>query len=153
MTSDPSLRGSCDKVVGIQTSKRFHELALELGYELRLTGTPGREEDLSIGNINKFSATVGWMVSPDIQFAVEGSSYKVSSDSDLARKNRLSQDTTFSSLAPQLGLGITPMIQLIMGGNFRVDRADNQDDLIGAKLWDLEGVYGNSLFVKLNASL
>src|SRR5690606_22536832 len=56
-----------DKVVGVETSKRFGQFALGLGYHLWLTGNAKNQEqeEVAIGNIQRLSATMGWMVSPD----------------------------------------------------------------------------------------
>lgn len=143
-----------DKIVGVETTKRFYAFALALGYELRLTGTPDKVEELDIGNIHKLSATVGWMVSHDIQFAVEGATIKVNNADATGRVNFLAQETSFAYVAPKLGLSITPQVQFELGAKFRTKRADgNGQNLAAARLWDLQGSYGNTIFGGLNFSI
>ena len=134
---------------GISTAKRFHTLALGLGYQMYLLGTPSDFEEKETGNVQKLSASLGWMVRPDIRFILEGNTYSISRAADDARVNRLEEDIQFSTVSPKLNLSIAPSILFELGAHFRTRRLKN-DDLIDAKLYKYKGAYGNSYFVGLN---
>ena len=110
-----------DKIVGISTAKRFHTFAVGLGYEYRMSGT-GSEDEMRIGNISKLSASLGWVVSRDIRFLVEGATYRVGRGDDEFAPSVLEEDVSFSSVKPQLQLKIGPMIDLTLGAQFRTRR-------------------------------
>lgn len=135
-----------DQVVGVSTAKRFHELALGLGYEMRLTGDAEAGE-LQVGNISKLSASLGWVVSNDIRFLVEGHSYTVASSEE-----GLQEDTKFSVLKPQLQLKLSPLIDLSLGATLRTRRI-KEGTLTAARLWNLEGAYGSGLFAGLSINI
>jgi hypothetical protein len=141
-----------DRFVGLSTAKRFHEFALGLGYHLYLTGTPGNEDELDVGSIRQLSASLGWMVSRDIRFLLEASHFTVGASKSVDRVNRLENDMTFSSLAPKLHLTMSRYILLELGARIRNKRL-RQGDMTRAKLWNLSGPYGNSMFVGLVANI
>lgn len=140
-----------DKIVGISTAKRFYDFALGLGYQLVLTGTPGASE-LSIGSISKLTASLGWVVSQDIRFLVEANSYSIGSSTDSLRPNRLQEDVKVSVLSPQLILGVSPLVDLTLGAHLSTRRLKS-NQLLGAKLWNYSGMYGNALYVKMGINL
>lgn len=140
-----------DKIVGISTAKRFHTLAVGLGYEYRMTGT-GADDEMRIGNISKLSASLGWVVSRDIRFLVEGSTFKVGKGNDEFAASNLDEDISFSSVKPQLQLKIGPMIDLTLGAQFRTRRL-KQGTLTSARLWGLDAAYGNSVFSGLSFNI
>jgi len=142
-----------DKIIGIETSKRFYVFALALGYEYQLTGTPEDELETSIGNIGILKTTVGWMVSGDISFVLEAGMITIESDSNVDRTHRLEESTKFSYLRPVANLGLSRSISLELGGVFRTRKANDVDTLLGAKLWNVPGAYGNSLFAGLKLSI
>lgn len=137
-----------DKIVGVSTAKRFHTIGLGLGYEMRLTEEPESGE-LSIGNISKLSASLGWVVSNDIRFLVEGSSYTVGS-SDSA--SGLQEDVKFAILKPQLQLKLSPLVDLSLGATLRTRRLKDET-LTGARLWNIQGAYGSGLFAGLSINI
>jgi len=140
-----------DKIMGISTAKRFYDFALGLGYQFILTGTPGNSE-LSIGPISKITASLGWVVSQDIRFLVEANSYSIGSSTDSLRVNRLEEDVKVSVLTPQLILGISPLVDLTLGSHLSTRRLKS-NQLLGAKLWNYDGMYGNALYVKMGINL
>lgn len=140
-----------DKVVGVTTAKRFHNFALGLGYEYRMTGT-GAEDELRIGNISKLSASLGWVVSRDIRFLVEGSTYSIGESNDNNAPNRLEEKVNFSTVKPQLQLKLSPLVDLTLGARFRSRRL-REGTLVGARLWNLDGAYGNGVFTGLSISI
>ena len=142
-----------DKVVGIETSKRFHNFALALGYEYHLTGTPSAESESSIGNIGILKTSLGWMVSNDISFTLEGGMVSIKADTNVDRVNRIEEASKFSYIKPSLILGLAPSVGLEMGGVFRTRRAHNIDSLVSSRLWNIPGAYGNSLFAGLKFSI
>jgi hypothetical protein len=141
-----------DKIVGVQTTKVISEVALGLGYEYYLTGTPGQEDEMDIGNIAKISAALMWRVSPDIKMGVEAVNYSIKA-SDAERDSKLKKDISFSYLAPQLALGLSPFVGLELGAKFRVKKIPNAYEYTETKIYDLRGAFGNSLFAKLNLSI
>ena len=141
-----------DKIVGVQTTKVISEVALGLGYEYYLTGTPSQEEEMDIGNIGKFTAALMWRVSPDIKMGVEAVNYTIKA-SDAERDPKLKNDLSFSYLSPQLALGLSPFVGLELGAKFRVKKIPNAYEYTDTKIYDLRGAFGNSLFAKLNLSI
>ncbi|OUR97801.1 hypothetical protein A9Q84_06265 [Halobacteriovorax marinus] len=151
--SDSVASTRTDKIIGIETSKRFYIFALALGYEYHLTGTPESESETAIGNIGILKTSLGWMVSGDISFVLEAGMVKIDSDSNLDRANRLTESTQFSYLRPSALLGLSRSVSLEIGGVFRTRRARDVDTLLGAKLWNVPGAYGNSLFAGIRLSI
>jgi hypothetical protein len=153
-SSSSSLASSrTDKIFGVETSKRFYVFALSLGYEYRLTGSPGKVDELGVGNIQKIKATAGWMVSGDIQLALEGGTVKIGESSEEDRVSKLTNKLTFGYLRPSLFLGLAPSVTLEMGGTFRTDKMRTDEVATDTKLWDQPGAYGNSLFADLHVSI
>ncbi|MCF8058454.1 MAG: hypothetical protein K9K67_04105 [Bacteriovoracaceae bacterium] len=140
-----------DQLVGISTAKRFYNVALGLGYEVRLTGS-GVANEMAIGNISKLSASLGWVVSPDIRFLIEGSTYSIESSDDSGAALRLQEKVSFSTVKPQLQLKITPLVDLTLGAKFRTKRLKDSN-LTQARLWNLEGAYGNGIFAGLSFNI
>lgn len=138
-----------DKYVGIETSKKFLDFIVGFGYGLTLTGTPSRNEDILIGNIQTLSMAIGWVVSSDIRFVLEGESFKILSKVDDGRIS-LDRDYQFSYISPKVILGLSPYVSLEMGGIFRTKREEITDEFIKAKLWDQKGAYGNSIYASLS---
>lgn len=154
MSSSSELGSSrLDKIVGLETSKRFNMFALGLGYELNLTGTAKEESEMKIGNIHHLKASLGWQASPDIRFAVDGGTVTIGSANENDTGLVLSEDVKYSYVSPKLNLGLGPMVSLTMGATFRTRRAKDESQLIAAKLWHLPGLYGNSLFAGLELSI
>ncbi len=141
-----------DKIVGVETSKRFYDFALAIGYEYIITGQ-AKGDETSIGNIQNLKASLGWVVSPDIQFAIDANNYTIGDDLDGDSNNKLSEKISFASVSPVMHLGISPSISLKMGATFRTKKAKQIDQMQAAKLWSLPGLYGNSLFVGLNLAI
>lgn len=141
-----------DTIAGVETSKRFYDFFLGLGYEMRLTGAARNNDERDIGNIQKLSASLGWRATPDIQFIVEGSSVTVA-PGDETKSMFLKDKQSFASITPKLGLFLRPVFQLELGARFQTKAANNPEALVDARLWDLSGAYGNSLFANINFSL
>ena len=142
-----------DKIFGVETTKRFGTFGLGLGYDITLTGTPGKSTDMGIGNINRITISGGWMVSNDIQFELEAENFKINPSNDTSRANHLNQSVSFSTLSPKLNLTIVPAVTVELGARFRMNKPKSTQDLASAKLFDLHGAYSNSLFAGLNLSL
>lgn len=142
-----------DKIVGIETSKRFFNFAIGFGYKVRLTGAPSNPAEMDIGHIQEISGAIGWVVSHDISFEIEAVSYKIAASSEMERSEKLDQKISFGYVAPRLILGIFPMVELEMGARFRTKKVGDVDKLLGARLWELHGSYGNSVFAGFNLSL
>lgn len=132
-----------DRILGITTAKRFHQFVLELGYELRMVGH-GSQEELEIGNINTIQANFGWVVSGDIRFMLTAKNYRVSKGENDTHPNLLDQELKFSTISPRLMLSISPLVNIHMGAEFRTRRMKS-DDVLSARLWNLDAPYGNTL--------
>ncbi len=141
-----------DKIFGFETTKRFGSFGLGIGFDLTLVGLPKKETEMSTGNIQRISVSSGWMVSNDIQFELEIENFKIQNSSD-SRENHLLNSVSFSSLSPKLNLSIAPAVNLELGARYRTNKAKSSQDLKLAKLYELHGIYSNSLFTGLNISL
>jgi hypothetical protein len=142
-----------DKIIGVETSKRFYNFAIAIGYEYVISGTPKNSEELTIGNINTLKTTLGWVVSGDISFVLEGGMVSIDNAQSSESSYKLLEDSKFSYLRPSVNLGLSPTISLEMGGVFRTRSAKDVDTLVDAKLWNVPGAYGNSLFAGLKFSI
>lgn len=142
-----------DKIIGVETSKRFYHFAVALAYEYAITSTPKNSDELTIGNISTLKTTLGWMVSGDISFMLEGGMVSIDNAQSSESTYKLTEDAKFSYLKPSMTLGISPAVSLEMGGVFRTRNAKDVDTLVDAKLWNIPGAYGNSLFAGLKFSM
>lgn len=142
-----------DKIFGVETTKRFGTFGLGLGYDLTIAGTPKNGDDMSIGNINHFVVSGGWMVSNDIQFELDVENYMIKESTNTSRLNYLQNEVSFSALSPKLNLTIAPAVNVEMGARFRTNKPKTNQDLAAAKLFDLHGAYSNSLFAGLKLNL
>lgn len=142
-----------DKIVGIETSKRFMEVAVGIGFEYKLTGTPSDSSELAIGNIQKLSAAIGWQVSGDIRLQVEASRVDISPYQDLSRYNALRKKISYGQMSPSLQLGIAQFIHLDLGARFQTQKIKSSESVVDARLWSNEGSYGNSIFAGLGVGI
>lgn len=142
-----------DKIAGVEVTKRFYDFALQLGYEIRLPSAPKAETETSIGNIQKITAALGWKVSEDIRFAVEGVMYKIGHNDLNISGSTFSKDLEVSYVSPKVSLGLASFVDLELGALYQTRKVEIKDDLVQARLWDLKGLYGNSLFANLSFSL
>jgi hypothetical protein len=143
--------GRNDKIVGVMTAKRFHHFVLGLGYELRMVGDTQGESELSIGNITTLEANLGWVVSHDIRFLLAAKRYSISAG-DSTNARYLDQNVSFGTISPKLLLSLSPYIHMSLGANFR-SRRIKDSNYLGARLWNLDAPYGNSLDVGLSFML
>jgi hypothetical protein len=141
-----------DQIFGVETTKAFYSFILGLGYELRLTGTPGNLNESDIGNIQRMTAVLGWNLSSDIKMLLEANYVTIGSSDDSGRAS-LSEKVSFGMITPSLYLGITPFVDLELGARFRTKRAPQSDEFVNAKVWQYKGSYGNSIFAGLNVSM
>lgn len=142
-----------DQFYGVETTKRFHDFVLGIAYHYKITGNPDREDELSIGNIQSIVASLGWKATPDIGFAVEAATSKINRGEDEQRILNLDEEISYGYVSPKLMLGISPLIQLEMGALFRTKRAEINEEILKARLWNLKGLYGNNLFASMNISI
>lgn len=142
-----------DKIIGVETTKRFGTFGLGIGYDMTLVGKPKRAEDNAIGNIGRIAISGGWMVSNDIQFEVEVESFTINKAKDESRTNRLREKASFSTISPKLNLGLAPAVNLELGARFRMKKAKDESNLMAAKVFDLHGANSNSLFAGLNFTI
>ncbi|GEM_PF-579533 len=142
-----------DKIVGVETTKRFSSVVVGLGYELTLSGNPANSEELKIGNINKLSAGIAVVVSPDITVIVEGATVKIGRDKEQA-VNSLDKEMSYSYVTPQLVLKIGNILDWKLGASFLTKSLGEGDtSLASARLWSMEHCYGNSIFTGIGLSI
>jgi hypothetical protein len=137
-----------DKIFGVETTKRFMNFGLGLGYDLTLAGDTKKQDETSIGNIHRFSVSAGWMVSNDIQFELEAENFKVNPAADQTRSNRLIAPASFSTLSPKMNLGIASFVNFVLGARFQMQKSP-----LDAKVFDLHGANSNSIFTGLNFNI
>ena len=142
-----------DAMVGVELTKRFSDFALLLGYEYRFAGKTKISEETPVGNIQKIMASLGWKISNDIRFALEGTMYRVGQNKLNTPNAGLSENISFASLSPKLSLGLASSVDLELGALYRTRSVSLKDDIVDARLWDLKGLYGNSIFANLVLSL
>ena len=115
------------------------------------TGKPKNKGELAIGDIRKYYGVLGWKVTPDINFAVEAVHYKISptSKSYDSLKNKVSS----GHLSPWLFLNLSKKFDFILGAVFRTNKIRQEEKLRKARLWSHQGLYGNSVFTKINLNI
>lgn len=142
-----------DKIVALETTKRFHQFVVGLGYQIDMTGAPSSSEERDIGNISKLYANLGVEVSHDIRFLLSAQQVKIASNADSTHSLMLSEDQSYAAITPRLILGIAPYVNLHLGGVFRTKRLKDIDTLTSTRLYNLDGALGNSLITGLDISL
>jgi hypothetical protein len=155
LSADDSELGASrtDKIIGVSTVKRFNQFALGLGYKYYLTGTPDKDSELNIGSMSKLSATIGWMVSNDIQFELEGAVFNINKSRSTVKSNILMESDSVGTISPKLNLKMASLVNLNLGATFISKKPKNRDRLIGANLWDVHGVYGTSINAAIAISI
>lgn len=133
-----------DKIVGIETAKKFLSFAIGFGYEYTMHGKAENSTEVGVEKTHKLSTALSWRATDDIRFLVEGAFYKTQA----GREN-----IQYSALTPKLDLSLTPLVGLELGGVFRMKKSTGSDLLYSAKLWDFDGAYGNSIFAALRLSI
>lgn len=144
-----------DKIFGAETSRRILDFVVAFGGKIILTGAPDDDSEMAIGNIMGAAAAMGYVVSEDIRFSLEGNYYRVGERTDY-EGYALTEALSFSTISPKLQLGISTIFELELGAHLRVKRAEStkeEEDLLDAKLFNYPGAYGNTLFAGLNLSI
>lgn len=139
-----------DTFFGVVTSKRFYSFALSLGYEMRMTGTAKKSEELAIGNIQKLHASLAWRTSPDFQLILEGASYNIGAYGGDDRPLFLSESQSFAQVNPSILLRLSHSAGLRLGAIFQTNKVDDLNEMIQARLWDIDGLYGNQIYTALH---
>ena len=145
-----------DKHVGMVTTKRFGPAVLGLGYTLTMTGAPRSSEEMAVGNIRKAHALLGLPLGGKMNILFEAGAYRIaaSPSGDMAASVlRLKEKVSFGYLSPKILFALgNSAFRLHLGGIFRTKRLKD-DNLLSARLWELEGSYGNSVFGGLDVFL
>lgn len=159
MKATNSLFGSSrnDMIYGVHSSKRILDFALAFGGEYRNVGTVNDTKEMQIGDITRLHASLGWVATQDIRFSVETNMYTVKAATSSKDVYHLSNNLNFATISPKLLLGLTPNVELEMGASFQTRKAQVSDkeneNMLDARLNDLQGAYGSSLFAGLNISV
>ncbi len=153
--SDSELASSrTDKIVGIMTTKRFNQFAIGLGGELSLTGKPSKYGETEIGNITKFGAELGWVVSQDIRLSLEGNATQIRHAENSENPYALKKDQTFSTVSPKLFLQLFQSAEAELGVVIPTRKANiNDDRVFGIRNIATPGMYGTALLFGLNFSI
>jgi len=144
---------STDKIFGIETTKRFHFFGLGLGYEVTMPSTPKSSNQIATGNIHRINASLGWMVSNDIQFHFEAENFRVSSSTESGRSERLLKEFSYSTLSPKLLLTLFPSVNFELGARYGMKKAKSDQNLSQMRLMNFHGTYSNSVFTGLEFSI
>lgn len=143
-----------DKILGVETSKRFLDVALGFGYEYRITDTPNDASEVAIGNMQKMNAGIGWQATGDIRFLLEASRVDINAYGDKnSRRNSLREKISYGQISPSLELGIAKFLKFSMGARFQTQKMKTGPDVMNAKLWSNDGAYGSSFFVGLGVGI
>lgn len=145
--------GRTDKIVGVETAKRFYNTAFAIGYEYTMTGTSDDKEETDIGNISTLFARLGVLVSNDIKFVLTAKNIAVASSDNQTNSNYLQKTIKYAYLKPELILSLTDSVGLTMGAVFRTRRPNAEQLSSNLKLWGQNGLYGNSIFAGLDFSI
>ena len=140
--------GRLDQIYSLFSTKRFFNLFIGLGGEWRITGVSKIEEVTSIGNIGTYFAMAGWEISKDIKIILEGGLVTISPG-----KESDSGKVKYTYISPLLQLGIFSQLWVELGAAFKINDEGYNNSLAGARLFDLKGIYGNSLFTGIKYSL
>ena len=139
-----------DQLLGIETTKRFHQMAFGLGYEYRITGDPANPVETMVGNISKFQVAMGWKVSGDINLSLEANYIKVQGTDSPLKESLLYKGFNYGYVTPKMSLALSQLVGIDLGGNFRTKKVLIDESILQAHLWELQGLYGNSIFAGLN---
>ena len=137
-----------DKIIGLETFKRFNQFLAGMAFELRLTGNP-QDHEMNIGDMHTFKGALRWMASPDILFTMEAAATTIRPGETTAVL-RNDQKIFFSWLSPKLDLTLSPFVRFNMGARFQVKRTHLVPTL---RIWNMKAAYGNSIFAGLSFSL
>jgi hypothetical protein len=155
MLSSNSPLGSSrtDKIFGIETTKKFGNVGLGIGFELGMSGAPKKSTEMAIGNTQKIEISGGWMATNDIQFEVSAENFKINKNSEFATALSLQKELSYSTLTSKMNLQIFPAVNFEFGARFPMKRAKSEQDLGQAKLINNHGTYSSSVFSGLNLSI
>jgi len=140
-----------DQIYSIFSTKRFYKIFLGLGADWKITGDSKNPEVLSIGNISTYFAMAGWDISRDIKLVLEGGLVVVGAGK--TNENSLDEKMKYTYISPLLQLGIFSQLWVELGAAFKINDEGYNDSLVNARLYDLKGIYGNSLFTGIKYSL
>tara|TARA_Y100001970_G_C14244231_1_gene866945 strand:- start:2802 stop:3662 length:861 start_codon:yes stop_codon:yes gene_type:complete len=140
-----------DKMIGFETSRNFSSLIFSLGHEYHMTGKPKNQGELAVGDIRKYYGVLGWKVTPDINFALEAVHYEVAPTSKTG--DSLKSKMSSGHLSPWLFLNLSKKFDFILGAVFRTNKIRQEEELRRARLWSYQGLYGNSVFTKINLNI
>jgi len=155
MLSSSSFLGSSrtDKLFGIETTKKFGNFGLGIGFELGMSGAPKNSTEMAIGNTQKIEISGGWMATNDIQFEVSAENFKINKNTEYQVTQSLQKELSYSTLTSKMNLQIFPAVNFEFGARFPMKRAKSEQDLAQAKLINNHGTYSSTVFSGLNLSI
>jgi len=134
-----------DKIIGIETGKRFGAISMGVGHRVRFVSSPKVESERATGTIQTTEAAVQCELTDDISFGVLGRYISIRDEAKEAREKKLLETVNYGVVTPKLTLRISSMVDVELGGNFLTRQVKEENLLIDAKLFDLPGIYGNSI--------
>jgi len=145
--------GRVDQIYSLFSTKRFSSFIFGLGTQWRVTSDSKLEEVTSIGNIGTYFVMLGLEISKDINIFIEGGLVSIAPGKANGSGNYLKQKMKYTYLSPLLQLGIFSQLWVELGAAFKINDEGYDDSLAGARLFDLKGIYGNSLFTEIKYAL
>ena len=137
-----------DTFLGLKTRKEFYQLAVEMGLQHHVTGTPEGGE-MAVGDIQTAFGELSWQVSQDIFLALGGGAVKVS-----PQEEGLKSELSWGYLNPQLRLNLSRWVALSFDAHLRTSSKKSfQEVAARARLWDFPGACGDSLKASLSLTL
>ncbi len=140
-----------DWVIGLETSKRFGMTLLGISHHMTVAGKAQGSGQLEYQGIQTTTLALGHRVSSDIAFEVQYYSYLVQK-AKKSESNSLDHNVRCAVISPSLLLSLSSNIELNLGATFRDKKVNSDASLYAARLWELKGFYGNTLFANLGMS-
>ena len=103
--------------------------------------------ETSVGGLQKYIASLGWSATSDIRFGLTTTFYR------LSEVGNVGESITISEFSPQLILGLSNSLHLILGGKFSSGLDQNKSEVGDLRMWNVPSIYGNSLFTNLSFSI
>ena len=140
-----------DTSFGIKTVKYFGPVSLKITYTHTKTGRPKRQEEMDIGPLQSIQGTLYWK-RPRTSFSLESGAHRIRAVGEDIHPLRLTKKISFAYLGSHMTFHLGDRIQLKLGAVFKT-RGSTDHSLLSAKLYNVKGSYGNSLFIGLGTLL
>lgn len=141
-----------DQFVAFQSKRLLGSLCVTLEGEYRFNGDRAAATEIKIGNSSQFSLGVSYQATSDILFSIKANSLFIKSVTDEKVSNVLKNDIKTTTLTPELLLTLGRLWNVALGGNFSTysSMRSKTYNIYDMKLWDIDSVYGNSIYINLS---